>query len=69
MKGKEFESEVLLTPAQAGAIFGVSPKTITRWAEAEKIPSQRTIGGHRRFKKEDVDFLLEHGRQRTEADE
>ena len=69
MKGKDFESEALLTPAQAGAVFGVDPKTITRWADAGKIASQRTIGGHRRFKEEDVAFLLEHGRQRTEEDE
>lgn len=69
MKGKEFESEVLLTPAQAGAIFGVDPKTMTRWADAGKIAFTRTMGGHRRFKEEDVLFFLKHGRQRTEADE
>lgn len=69
MKGKDFEAEVLLTPAQAGAIFGVDPKTITRWADAGKIAFQRTIGGHRRFKEEDVIFFRDHGRQRTEADE
>lgn len=69
MKGKDFESEALLTPAQAGAIFGVDPKTITRWAEAGKIPCTRTMGGHRRFKEEDVLFFRDNGRARTEADE
>lgn len=69
MKGKDFESEALLTPAQAGAIFGVDPKTITRWAEAGKIACTRTMGGHRRFKEEDVLFFRDHGRARTEADE
>ncbi len=27
----------------------MTPKTITRWAEAGKLPAIRTLGGHRRF--------------------
>ena len=54
MKSDEFEPEVMLTPAQAAAVFGVDPKTIVRWAEAGKIQSFRTMGGHRRFRERDV---------------
>lgn len=39
----------LLTPREVASLFRVTPKTITRWAEAGKLPSIRTLGGHRRF--------------------
>lgn len=41
--------EPMLTPGQVAALFRVTPKTITRWAEAGKLPVIRTLGGHRRF--------------------
>ena len=39
---------VLLT-REVAAIFRVDPKTVTRWANAGKLTSWRTVGGHRRF--------------------
>lgn len=39
----------LLTRAQVAEIFHVSPSTVTRWAEAGKLPSVRTLGGHHRY--------------------
>lgn len=51
---RDFEDEKLLTPAQAAAIIGVDPKTVSRWATAGKIASTRTAGGHRRYKAVDV---------------
>lgn len=59
MTGNEsqFESEVNITPSEAGRIFGVDPKTITRWAVAGKLPYTRTLGGHRRYKLSDVRAL------------
>ena len=54
MKGSEFEAEVMLTPAQAAAILGVDPKTVTRWATAGEIEYTRTVGNHRRYKEIDV---------------
>lgn len=39
----------ILVPAEVAKMFGVSPKTVTRWAKAEKIPSFVTPGGHHRF--------------------
>lgn len=49
----------LLTPSQVAALFHVDPKTVTRWANAGKISSIRTLGGHRRFRKDEVEKLLE----------
>ena len=48
------ETEALLTPGEVAAMFRVTPKTVTRWAEAGKLPVVRTLGGHRRFPAEAV---------------
>ncbi len=48
----------LMTPAEVAALYRVSPKTVTRWANAGKMPSFRTLGGHRRFRKADIRALL-----------
>jgi excisionase family DNA binding protein len=47
-------SEALLTPGEVATLFRVTPKTVTRWAEAGKLPTVRTLGGHRRFHARDV---------------
>lgn len=39
-----------LTPGQAARILGVSPKTVNRWANLDRIPCAVTLGGHRRFR-------------------
>ena len=51
------DAEVLLTPREDAELFGVDPKTVTRWAKAGKLTSIRTLGGHRRFRKSEVDDL------------
>jgi excisionase family DNA binding protein len=38
-----------LRPAEVAAIFQVSPKTVSRWAQQGLLPYQRTLGGHRRY--------------------
>jgi excisionase family DNA binding protein len=51
--------ENLLTPAEVATLFRVDPKTVTRWAQAGKVPSLRTLGGHRRYRESDIRMLLE----------
>ena len=51
------DAEILLTPREVADLFGVVPKTVTRWAKAGKLTSIRTLGGHRRFRKSEVDDL------------
>lgn len=53
------EAEPLLTPAEVAAMFRVDPKTVTRWAQAGKLTAIRTLGGHRRYREEEVRRLLE----------
>ena len=42
------DAEPFLSPRQVADILHVSPKTIARWAKDGRLPSQRTLGGHRR---------------------
>ena len=48
----------LLTPGEVAALFRVNPKTVTRWARSGKIATVRTLGGHRRFRRNDVEACL-----------
>jgi excisionase family DNA binding protein len=49
----------LLTPAEASAVLRVSPRTLSRYETDGKIQCLRTPGGHRRFRRHDVEALLE----------
>lgn len=55
---EERASDELMTPAEVAACFRVDPKTVTRWSNAGKITSVRTLGGHRRFHRGEVEELL-----------
>ena len=48
----------LLTPGEVAVLFRVDPKTVTRWAQAGKLSTVRTLGGHRRFHEDEVRQLL-----------
>ncbi len=48
----------LLTPGEVAVLFRVDPKTVTRWAQAGKLSTVRTLGGHRRFHEDEVRGLL-----------
>lgn len=52
------DHEVLLTPSEVAALFRVDPKTVTRWAKVGKLTAIRTLGGHRRYRKTEVQKLL-----------
>lgn len=57
------EIESLLSPGEVVALFGVHPSTVTRWANAGKLTSVRTLGNHRRFRAAEVRALLAEGYQ------
>jgi excisionase family DNA binding protein len=46
-----------LRAAEAAALLHVSPKTISRWAREGKLGHVVTLGGHRRFSREDIEAL------------
>jgi excisionase family DNA binding protein len=51
-----------LTASEAAALIGVSVATVRGWADQGRLPSHRTIGGHRRFELEELrDWLASRG--------
>jgi excisionase family DNA binding protein len=44
----------LLRSQEVAEMFNVTDRTVINWAAAGKLPSLRTIGGHLRFRREDV---------------
>lgn len=54
-------SEEIYSISQAMDFLGVSRTSLIRWEDEKKIPikSIRTPGGHRRYKKIDLENLLE----------
>lgn len=60
------DGDRLLTPGEVASLFRVDPKTVTRWAAAGRLESITTPGGHRRFRKSEVDALLS-GTKKTDT--
>ncbi len=54
-----------MTLQEAGACLGVSASTVRRWADAGRLPSQRTPGGHRRLAAAAVESLARERRPAT----
>lgn len=55
--GWDFSPGNVLTPGQVADLFAVDPKTVTRWAQAGRLVSITTLGGHRRFSREQIDAI------------
>lgn len=47
-----------LTVGGVAELFGVSAKTVVRWANEDKLPHVVTLGGHRRFRRDEIDQVL-----------
>lgn len=48
-----------LRVAEVAELFHVSTKTVVRWATEGKLPHVLTLGGHRRFPREDIEKVVE----------
>lgn len=57
--------EEWLSLTQASERLGVHSTTLRRWADAGAIPCFRTPGGHRRFRRADLDAWLKGGQTTT----
>lgn len=51
-------ADALLTPAEVAELLNVTPTTVSNWARAGRLTYIRLPGGHRRFRREDVQALL-----------
>lgn len=52
------EQDVPLTSKDVARLFSVSTVTVANWADSGKLASFRTPGGHRRFRRADVDAFI-----------
>jgi len=50
-------TESLLSTRDAAAYLGVGTTSIKRWTDEGVLPCVRTVGGHRRFRKSDLERL------------
>jgi excisionase family DNA binding protein len=55
---QEPEDVEYLTPGQVARMLHVSPKTVDRWADQGRIGCIVTLGGHRRFARDDVEEVV-----------
>lgn len=51
------EGSEYLTPGEVAMVLHVSPKTVSRWASQGNLPCLITLGGHRRFRRRDVETV------------
>jgi excisionase family DNA binding protein len=64
---EDFDADVeYLTPGQVARLLHVSPKTVNRWAHEGRLPCLVTLGGHRRFRRDDVEAAVERMSQQSD---
>src|SRR5438309_10845540 len=51
-----------LTLGQAAKFLGVAQSTIRKWSDRGRVPTFYTPGGHRRYRRRDLDIFLERSR-------
>src|ERR1700680_4811693 len=52
--------EEWLSLRQVADMLGMHPATVRLWADRNELPSRRTNGGHRRFRRADIEARLRH---------
>lgn len=50
--------DLLMTPEEVSGLFRIDPATLARWARNGDIPSVKLPGGHRRYRRADVEAIL-----------
>mgnify|MGYP001373354626 CR=1 FL=1 len=63
MSSSQTEDE-WLSLRQAADMLGMHPATVRLWADRNELPSRRTNGGHRRFRRADIEVRLRHDAER-----
>jgi excisionase family DNA binding protein len=58
-RASDHSPDDLLVSREVAAIFAVCPRTIANWVRRGMLATTRTAGGHLRFRRQDVQALLE----------
>jgi excisionase family DNA binding protein len=56
--------EEWLSLRQVAEMLGMHPATVRLWADRDELPSRRTNGGHRRFRRSDIEARLRQENER-----
>ena len=48
-----------MTTGQVAAFFGVTRRTVQKWADEGVLPCSRTLGGDRRFDRGELERILD----------
>src|SRR2546429_533358 len=56
-----------LSLREAADLLGMHPATVRLWADRNELPSRRTNGGHRRFRRADIEARLREEELHAEA--
>src|SRR5436305_2756031 len=56
--------EEWLSLRQVADMLGMHPATVRLWADRNELPSRRTTGGHRRFRRSDIEARLRQDAER-----
>lgn len=56
-----------LTLSQVAKMLGVHPSTVRKWSDKGHLPSHRTQGGHRRFRRQELDLWTKSERKLSKA--
>jgi excisionase family DNA binding protein len=51
-------SAELMSTGQVARLFCVDQSTVLRWAKAGRLTTVRTLGGHRRYRRDEVEAWL-----------
>jgi excisionase family DNA binding protein len=57
MKGRIKMQDKILSISEAAKYLGVFPLTLRNWVKKGQLKAFRTLGGHRRFKKSELDKI------------
>ncbi len=57
-----------LSLSQVAGVLGVHPSTVRTWADQGRLPVHRTQGGHRRFRRSEVDLCMNSAAAQGETD-
>lgn len=58
-----------MSPAEVARVFRVDPKTVTRWANSGQLTVVKTLGGHRRYLRSEIEALAHPEMFRNEEPE
>lgn len=53
----ERHADEYMPPGEVARLLSVSPKTVNRWASEGRLRCIKTLGGHRRFLRSDVERI------------